>query len=103
MFNQFDILTARVLLKGMWAAMGEEPLVVQLAGDGEAADAAWTYEAKKYLVETARRKHYGLPPLTPQMLVAMQNRPNDWEELCGDAPGPEEKLPDGAKLIELPH
>lgn len=103
MFSQFDIMTAKVVIKGMWAAMGETPLVVQLAIDGEAQENAWEYEAKKYLVENARRRHYGLSAITPQELVRNQNRPNDWEEMCGDAPGPAEALPEGAKLIELPH
>lgn len=103
LFNEFDILAATVVIKGMWAALDETPLVVQLAIDGEAARAAWRYEAKKFLVEQARRRHYGLPQITPQTLLEMQDRPNDWEELCGDTPGPAEALPEGAKLIELPH
>lgn len=73
----------------MYRALGYDPIGVQLAVAPADIDFVWEREAKAYLVEQARRRCYGLPPLSPKGLVDLQKVPQAWDELAGDRPGEE--------------
>jgi hypothetical protein len=80
-----------VVIKAMYKSLGQEPLGVQLSLDAVTQDLVWTREARKYLLETERRRHYGQRPMTPNEVMQLQEVPAEWDELAGDAPGEAEK------------
>jgi len=91
-YSQANIRCAEVLVRAMWRALGEEPLGVQLAVSP--ADRAWVWqrEARRYLLETYRRRQAGLRPLRPADLSKLQDVPQEWDELAGDRPGEDERV-----------
>lgn len=91
-FSPANIRVAKVVLKAMYRSQGQEPVGVQLCIDRPAQEYVWDREAKKYLLETERRQHFGLRPMTVKEVIHLQHIPSEWEELAGEAPGEDEKL-----------
>lgn len=91
-YSPANVKVAVVVLKGMYRSQGQEPVGVQLCIDRMAQEFVWEREAKKYLLEVARRRHYGLRPMTVKEVIHLQEVNPEWEELAGEAPGEDEKL-----------
>lgn len=90
-YSRANVLVAKVVVKAMYRVLGKEPLGVELCLSPAAREEVWEREAKKYLVEQYRRKHYGLRPMTPRDVEKLQEIPGWWDELAGDKPGEEEQ------------
>lgn len=92
-YSAANLRCAEVVVRAMWRAVGEEPLGVQLANSP--ADRAWVWqrEARRYLLETYRRRQAGLPALRPADLPKLQDVPQEWDELAGDRPGEDAHVP----------
>ena len=91
-FSYGNIRVAKVVLKAMYRSQGQEPVGVQLCIDRAAQEYVWEREAKKYLLEVERRRHYGLRPMTVKEVIHLQEVPAEWEELAGEASAEDEKL-----------
>ena len=91
-FSESNVRVAKVVLKAMYRSQGQEPVGVQLCIDRPAQEYVWNREAKKYLMEVERRRHYGLRPMTVREVIKLQDVPAEWEELAGEAPAEDEKL-----------
>lgn len=86
-YGRGNIACAKVVVQAMYRALGYDPIGVQLAVAPADIAYVWEREAKKFLVEQARRRHFGLPPLTPKQLIDLQAVPAAWDELAGERPG----------------
>lgn len=96
-YSPANVKVAKVVLKAMYRSQGQEPVGVQLCIDRMAQEYVWDREARKYLLETERRRHFGLRPMTVKEVIHLQEVPAEWEELAGEAPGEDEKLRKGQK------
>jgi len=91
-YSPGNLLAARVVVQAMWRTLGEEPLALQLVDSPAARGWVWEREARRYLVETYRRRQAGLRPLQPRDLLRMQDEPQEWAELAGERSGEEEHV-----------
>lgn len=85
--SPIQIATAKVIVKGIWSAYGETPLIVQFATSAEQEEQAWGIEARRYLELRARLRHHGLR-FNTKHYVSGQYRPQEWDEhFVGEKPG----------------
>lgn len=91
-YSDANVNVAVVVLKAIYRSQGQEPLGVQLCSSREDQQYVWRREAKKYLLEVERRRHFGIRPMTVKEVIHLQDVDPEWEELAGEAPGEDEKL-----------
>ena len=92
-YSPANVRCALVVVKAMYRALGYDPIGVQLTVTPAAAEHIWEREARRYLLESYRRRHYGLRPLRPADLPYLQDVPEEWDALAGERPGEDDRVP----------
>jgi hypothetical protein len=92
MIDYANIRATVVVLKLKCKLSDGEPLPVTLALSQNAKEEQWERLAHSYLLESARRKHYGLKPLAIRDIYRLTAAPAEWDELAGECPGEDDPI-----------